>query len=96
MKLIDGMILTKQQRHTAYILMLAEAEKYKSFDCGLCNLIYYKLGIVPDDFVAYFGGVIEDLFPELEAKKDYRWPPRTQDGWKVRIQFLKTCIQETY
>jgi hypothetical protein len=76
------MKLTKSQRHTGYIILLAEAEKAvqrntKVLKFGLCSLIRRVLGINNFGYVTSknafsgVGFVIEHFFPELEAKKPY-------------------------
>jgi hypothetical protein len=96
------MKLTKQQRHTAYIIMLVEAETGEWNYVGFCNLINLVMDIdvyEGDDFLA--------AFPELFKKRPIRtlsdgtkytpiiWFPTGADGWQQRIALLKQCIEET-
>jgi hypothetical protein len=88
------MKLTKEERHIAYIIMLAEAQDREYWDCGLCRLILDVLGLW------CYGTGMRDCFPELYGKqpKKYNtfWFETNSWGWRKRIQLLKQCIEETY
>jgi hypothetical protein len=60
------MKLSQLQRHTAYIIMLAEAETFisKWGDCGFCSMIDQLFG-----FFVYDEKVFEKYFPELYRKR---------------------------
>ncbi len=95
------MKLNKSQRHTAYIILLAEANnilKNKAFDGGLCLLIAKHLDESPDEW-NYNDLDISD-FEELDAKEpEYStafWFPKNYNGWIKRINILQQCIEETY
>ena len=93
------MKLTKLQRHTAYIIMLAEAEtdfEEWSMGWGLCHLINHVFGLKNIGCFWKFNCVIEQYFPELQNKKGFKWPIRNASGWQKRIKLLKQCIEETY
>ena len=97
------MKLTKLQRHTAYIIMLAQTE----IDTGSNGYCYmFKRKIFGDE--EYFDNSIDlydpkcfkETFPELWAKKPkdvdhiyHSWFPY---GWKYRIELLNQCITETF
>jgi len=100
------MKLTKLQRHTAYIIMLAEYEcdynkrkndfsdnwygKKSSTDSGFCMMLDVLFG--EDFYFTYDDGV----FPELkkrETQKKHAW--KIKDN-KERIIVLKKSIKETY
>ena len=86
--------LNKSERHSAYMIMLAELEAYSNLPfhvpfsgfCGLAksaNILY-----------EFNRGKLK----ELSAKKPKRtcgafWFPRCQ--WTKRISILKKCINET-
>jgi hypothetical protein len=103
------MKLTKDQRHTAYIILLAEAEKvierpYLPYYIGLCWLIKDTFGLYDDGFYnpdgsTEYGKAIK-YFPELEKhrqskNKDDFWFPVDKSGWDKRISLLKQAIEET-
>jgi len=100
------MKLTKEQRHSIYCIMLAEAENptiekcfmfnYSSTDYGFCNMLSR---IFPG-----YNRYNSDLFlslTELQNKK----PKRIKDNntywfksgnWTKRKQLLKQCAKEAY
>lgn len=91
------MKLTKQQRHMAYMIMLAEAEGGEYSAYGFCRIISQCL----DN--STYEPRLDDLeltdLPELWAKRpscyiDY-WFPSNNEGWQSRISLLKQCIEET-
>ena len=94
------MKLTRLQRHTAYIIMLAEIEnpsmwdyreeQRSSIENGLCWL--YKM-IFDNDFDYSFN----DLLPELRKYFKEDWWSRCylKDKWDVRKSALQQCIIET-
>lgn len=99
LQLGNFMELTRQQRHTAYIIMLEEAERpslsgfYRKYH-GLC---YLFLAIFDsEDF--YFHPM--ETLPELYAKRPLpigsSWFDLNRAGWQKRIELLKQCIEETY
>lgn len=85
------MKLTRLQRHTAYIIMLAEFEE-EFGSLFFCTLMY--LFSLPQNQEA-----IRKYFPELWAKKPR--PTYTINCWFMssekgrRIDILKQCIKET-
>jgi len=98
------MKLTKLERHMAYMIMLAEAEKRvseKGFAVGLCYLIAVDMMEEEEDFDVYRHKKFKKQFPELFAKKPRRkgeqddWFRNDIDGWQTRISLLRQCITET-
>jgi hypothetical protein len=95
------MKLNKLERHTAYIIMLHEAEKELGVNpdlpVGICIQGFCRMAL------ELFG--IENL-NELEELAKHRPGYLTNDdgywfscygsGWLKRIEILKQCIQETY
>lgn len=85
------MKLKKLQRHTAYIIMLAECNE----DVGFCKLILdlFDIGDGGNEYV------MKDHFPELFQKRpaDCRsfWFPLSPDGNNKRKLLLQECIKET-
>jgi hypothetical protein len=100
------MKLNKLERHTAYIIMLAEAEKSLkdyNYNWGLCWLINRCFGFtnadVSSEDVEWMIDSVTELFPELQTAKPngkMYWFPKGPEGTKQRIELLKQCIQETY
>jgi hypothetical protein len=101
------MKLTKSQRHTAYIIMMSEAESnIKTYvNDGLCAMCLEIFGVWPqpkeissvyfqDDDVHW-----HEFLPELSAKEPKHsgntWYSLNKSGWKQRIKLLKGCIEET-
>lgn len=88
------MKLTKAQRHTAYIIMLAEMNPSQYYAPYLCLITKNILHI----YVDLWGDGFADIFPELWAKKPYTnsliW--FSKDDFGSRINLLKQCIEETY
>jgi hypothetical protein len=103
------MKLTKLQRHTAYIILLTEAENlsdWQKLRTGLCKLISSTLkmdntGFVTDSKILFSINRVIEFFPELQSKKPIKqsllmyWLPLTPGGWQVRMNLLKQCIEET-
>lgn len=97
--------LTKDERYTAYVLLLAEIERL-GYCQSICHLSGDLFGIYPspsgeggrnEKYENYEIGVVtKDFYPEL-------WNKRTHDGgywWacsntQSRINALKKCIEET-
>jgi hypothetical protein len=99
------MKLTKDQRHTAYIIMLAEAEnridELAEDGDGFCWLICDTFGIYSNwdrqDDGMY--GNNTKFFTELQKKKPkgkHYWFDTDENGWNKRIELLNKCIEETY
>lgn len=96
------MKLTKSERHTAYIIMLAEAEERDSFICayGFCRMLSSLFRFTELGGVGYCEQT--ELLDELHAKQPARlgylgeWFPHNNSGWQKRIELLKQCIEETY
>lgn len=100
----ETMKLTKLQRHTAYIIMLREAELFYDFDndYGLCKMSYDVLGL----YTYCYGHKnwiynISNYLPELWAKRltdsvYSSWFTKDKKGWDERIKILKQCVKETY
>lgn len=93
------MKLTRLQRHTAYILMLAEYESSRHLQkYGLCHLISY----LTDDGISFHRAM--DSFCELKRKKPKKpfnkltnlWFWYDTEGIQKRKDILKQCISETY
>lgn len=100
------LILTKQERHFAYIILLHEYEKGEEYDYGLCNWIWLLFGIHNYGFTRLYtwesfydfdrsiDNVIYNYFPELSEKKPLDgWPSFSNRKW--RINTLEECIKET-
>lgn len=99
--------LTKDQRYTAYCIMLAEIEM-TGYCASLCHLSGKLFDIFPsttgnsgfDEFGKEYeiAVVTKDFYPELWNKRNtdsgmgYWWDTRET---KPRINALKQCIEET-
>ena len=89
------MRLTKDQRFTAYCIMLHSAQHRSKYWDGLCDLAVHVFGI-------YLVRKWDDVFPEAARKRPIGkshydiWFPATKRGWKKRIELLKQCIIETH
>lgn len=91
------MKLTKDQRYTAYCIMLEEAENqsktndgFNSTNHGICYMVseIFELDTyVEDDFM--------QNFPELHDKKTIKEDDWYWHNWEERIAALKQCIKET-
>lgn len=85
------MKLTKLQRHTAYIIMLAESNKLGYGFCWMMLKLFY---LTPSEII------IKRYFPELYRKRPPGggrfWFTVNRAGWQKRIKLLKQCIEETY
>jgi hypothetical protein len=103
------MKLNKSQRHTAYIIMLAEAKKvktgketfneYKYLDgsCnvgGLCDLLETILNHKNINILCDYG--LSELLSKKPKTFERYWFDTDSDGWQQRIELLKQCIIETY
>lgn len=94
------MKLDKLQRHTAYIILLAEFKKqdHNEFGSWFCYLINDLFGIDDDGFVEGEGynsiARVMNHFPELNKLMDERDP--SHYDYKTRGKILKQCIAETY
>lgn len=90
------MKLTKDERYTAYCIMLAEVEEY--YETGFCYMVH-KVFNVPYDKTEH----LLSFLPELLSKEPtvhYRhheafWFADKKSGWRHRIAILKKCIKET-
>jgi hypothetical protein len=97
------MQLDKLERHTAYIIMLAEAEA-GNYQYGFCRMMATLFGMNEEsgngfEGIDYCNQV--ELLTELNNKKPenfgiWGWFPYDTDGWNARIELLKQCINETY
>jgi hypothetical protein len=96
--------LTKLERHTAYLIMLEEAEDPTSYStllyspclCGFCYMIgvLFRMGNGASETI------IRDYFPELYKRKpstaaNLFWFTRNEAGWEERKKILLECINET-
>jgi hypothetical protein len=102
------MKLNKLQRHTAYIIMLAEIDrnsnKLSHFATdGFCYLACNILGLT--DSNNGYDLIIDEYFPELNSKKPtvlsrfglwFKLPITNIIGKEKRIELLKQCIKETF
>jgi hypothetical protein len=87
------MKLTKDERHTAYIILQAEVEEYKKrkIMCFIC-LILEDYDIYEDD--------LPEILPELSSMQPEKL--HHSGGWfgtydyASRIKLLNKCIEETY
>jgi hypothetical protein len=87
------MKLTKSQRHTAYILMLAQLKK----STFLCSIFCDLTGIDLDEDSRFSN--FKNILPELWLKKDPGESELSGILWKNkarRTKALKQCIEETY
>lgn len=104
------MEFTKDQRHTAYIIMLHEFESQNEKRCKrFCHLAYHVFGLTNNGFDEQWrgdwfwdnhaGGSINnvlDYFPELNNKEPRMgWPELDKDGFNKRKKWLQECIEET-
>ncbi|MBL7721156.1 MAG: hypothetical protein JNK98_04105 [Chitinophagaceae bacterium] len=99
------MKLTKQQRHMAYMIMLAEAESpgffyyeeclglFKSNRFGFCGMIRMVFGINATDTEMPI--ILPELFVKKPVLGESYWFPTDESGWQSRISLLKQCITET-
>ncbi len=84
------MKLTKQQRHMAYMIMLAEGRSLKWF----CPIAETCFGIDLDNDNRF--GNFKEMLPELYAKKKYEDDGAFLfAGSSERISLLRKCITET-
>lgn len=99
------MKLSKSQRHTAYIIMLAEAEEGACkrmnddnepwhYGYGLCHLINQTFDIRNDETNRSFDNVTS-FFSELHTKISVYIPAMDEQGWEIRKEYLRQCISET-
>ena len=99
------MKLTKQQRFTAYCIMLEESEELVKGDSnrqffnggyisGLCDILG---NIVGDDDMNILEtiGLLELCEKKPKTDGSY-WFPDNEWGWQQRIELLKQCIEETF
>jgi len=97
------MKLTKLQRYTAYVILMAEAKDQYEFYSGLCKLIGKCLDENPERWSK------SDLsltnLPELKSKGTGRFNcdgdkkehgPYIFRNWQERIAALQQCINETH
>jgi hypothetical protein len=99
------MKLNRLERHTAYIIMLAEAEsgnipRNEDGLHGLCFCTWFWFGLPNSDRASWLDNILT-FFPELWAKRTSDsllagWFPGDESGWQKRIELLKQCIEETY
>ena len=97
------MKLTKLQRHTAYIILLAEAEKKmkrRNYGDGFCILIGTTFNRGTILFVNSYISITDLKELYLREPDEYYnyygyWFPQTKEGWQKRIEILKQCIIET-
>lgn len=95
------MKLTKSQEHTAYIIMLAEAEEKlldRNFSKGLCKLyadiLTYMDNIQDSLHILHRElSIIDPMYFDFRVGTIF---PETLEGWKTRVKLLKQCILETY
>lgn len=91
------MTLTKDQRFTAYCILLVEAEIRDNQNYGLCYLTRYLNENIEfnrsDDEIDLYDHLPE-LYRRRPSKRVY-WFARTKAGWQKRIELLKQCIEET-
>lgn len=89
------MRLTKLQRHTAYILMLAESKKVLVRINGFCAMFHYELGF--SILHAYSKSFPKRMFPELYKKSIGLTEGEFYfNNWEEREAALQQCIIETY
>lgn len=104
------MKLTKQQRHMAYMIMLAEAEevldkvsngiRIRHFAggeaAGLCDMIenILEIDLHGKNPMEYLG-ITELIKKEPPVPFFDYWFPHDRYGWQTRISLLKQCIEET-
>lgn len=89
------MTLTKDERFTAYCIMLAEAEFYNPYGWGFCGVARHRLGleIYSSD---NFRTTLPELFSKRQRPTNELWFDNNRKGWQKRIELLKTCINETH
>ena len=93
------MKLTKDQRHTVYIIMLVEMDS-SDFLCPAFDNTFTDDGEY-DIHITYNNKRFKETLPELYAKKPN--PTRTPNCWflsdeegnEARKNLLKQCIKET-
>ena len=87
------MKLTKLQRHTAYIIMLAEAKTGEYYDYGMCFMFAEHF-----DSSLYSDKIFKSMLPELYRKRpkcNCYWFYCNKQGWQQRIELLNQCVIET-
>ena len=99
------MKLTKLERHMAYMIMLAEAERpgffyykecfglFKSNRFGFCGMVrmVFDIGVTDKEMPS----VLPELFVKKPNGSDSYWFSTDKSGWKSRIALLNQCITET-
>lgn len=97
------MTLTKDERYTAYCIMLQECEQ-RVFPEGLCHISGECFDVYP---ITYKSGCtlykesvhMKKLYPEIWNKRNGNdagyWFFKTPEGMEKRISILKQCIEET-
>lgn len=102
------MKLTKDERYTAYCILLSEAEfivsmfelkndwspfrHYELNVFGMCDLFEELFGCTPNPIKDYG---LKELKSKRPIKESTYWFPNSIYGWKQRISILKKCIKET-
>jgi hypothetical protein len=101
------MKLTKQQRLSVYMIMLAEAENPAEFtqpdddfvalisnESGYC--LMFKLLFGAGDLYFLFKQTLPELWRRMPLGAEWRmyWFNTGEDGWNKRKELLKECINE--
>lgn len=102
------MTLTKDERFTAYCIMLAEAENATESDYtsyygvtseGFCFMIYaiceYRHGGVAQNNLMLLPELLKRM-PKKKYSSSGVWFSVDKEGWQKRIELLKQCINETH
>jgi len=101
------MKLTKQQRHMAYKIMLAEIKNVNNCLCGVYENVTGECPYTKKMFNPGAVLVKEKWLHGFEYYLPELWAKRTTDSWTEswfygennrgnRINILKKCIEETY
>lgn len=95
----QGMKLTKDERYTAYCIMLEEAENKRPFKDidgngihptvnGLCWMF---LCLFDSNLLYHFSSrILPELYTKIERHNEFHFY-----SWRSRIAALKQCIKET-
>jgi hypothetical protein len=94
------MKLRKDERFTAYVIMLEEI-KEQEFLCNCFDNIFFDTYEETEHRISYNERMFMETLPKLYSKKSVKtysanvWFNRYDGGERERIKLLQQCIQET-